>query len=80
MIVFGGQSAAGSLATGGAYTPAAPSWRALTTEGNPQARSRPTTAWTGTELLVFGGQDGATPVAALQRLNPQPTWYFYRKP
>jgi phospholipase C len=31
------------------------------------------------ELIVFGGQSGSVPVAALQRLTPQPTWYFYRK-
>jgi hypothetical protein len=31
-------------------------------------------------LLVFGGVAEGAPVLTLQSLNPQPTWYFYRKP
>ncbi|MBK9137168.1 MAG: galactose oxidase [Verrucomicrobia bacterium] len=80
MLVFGGETASGPTATGGAYNPATGKWRSLTTAGSPIARSETVAAWSGTELLVFGGRAGSTPLAALQRLNPQPTWYFYRKP
>jgi N-acetylneuraminic acid mutarotase len=83
MVVFGGQtgpSASSAVATGGAYNPTTGTWRPLTGAGNPVARSGASAAWTGTEFLVFGGASGAGPLAALQRLNPQPTWYFYRKP
>lgn len=80
MLVFGGQTASGAVATGAAYNPATDAWRPLSTGGNPLARSQAAGAWTGSELLVFGGLSGSTPVASLQRLTPQPTWYFYRKP
>jgi len=80
MLVFGGQTAAGAVATGGAYNPATGQWRTLSTAGSPLARSLAAGVWSGSELLVFGGQSAGVPVASLQRLNPQPTWYFYRKP
>ena len=79
MLVFGGETAAGTTSTGAAYNPLSNQWRALTTAGNPQVRSDATAVWSGTELIVFGGRANGTPFAALQRLNPQPTWYFYRK-
>jgi N-acetylneuraminic acid mutarotase len=80
MIVFGGTDSGGVAATGAAYNPATGKWRPLTNPGSPVARTSATAAWTGTEVLVFGGQGNTQPVAALQRLAPQPAWYFYRKP
>lgn len=83
MLVFGGETAAGTTASGGAYDPATDSWRPLTTAGSPVARSSTVGVWTGSELLVFGGLSTSsplTPIASLQRLNPQPTWYLFRKP
>lgn len=83
MVIFGGQGGSGSdsaLATGAAYHPGSGVWRPLTTGGAPVARTRATGLWAGDELIIFGGVAGAGPVAALQRLHPQPTWYLYRKP
>ena len=80
MVVYGGETVSGTSATGAAYDPAAGKWRALTNPGASTARSEATAAWTGTELLFFGGRAGGVPLAALQRLTPQPTWYFFRKP
>jgi N-acetylneuraminic acid mutarotase len=80
MIVLGGANASGALATGAAYDPVADKWRSLTNHGSPVARSGAGAVWSGTEVLVFGGQANGQPVAALQKLNPQPAWYFYRKP
>jgi N-acetylneuraminic acid mutarotase len=80
MIVLGGTDSSGVVATGAAYNPATGKWRPLTNPGSPVARTSATAAWTGTEVLVFGGQDNSQPVASLQRLSPQPAWYFYRKP
>ena len=80
MLIFGGSIASGETATGFAYNPATDQWRALSTAGNPTARTGASSVWTGTELLTFGGTAGGSPVASLQRLNPQPTFYFYRKP
>lgn len=80
MLIFGGESAAGTLADGAAYDPVAGKWRALSGTGGPQARSSATAAWAASAMLVFGGLANGVPVASLQILNPQPTWYFYRKP
>lgn len=83
LLIFGGENAGGPLATGGAYDPATGQWRPLSDVGSPAARSDGTGVWSGAELLVFGGLTSTTPsvpLAALQRLNPQPTWYLYRKP
>ncbi len=80
MLIFGGEGAGGAVASGAAFNPTTGLWRTLSSNGSPLARSEGTGHWTGTEFLIFGGRAGGTPLAALQRLNPQPTWYFYRKP
>jgi N-acetylneuraminic acid mutarotase len=80
MLIVGGDTATGPTSTGAAYDPAANRWRALPSAGQSGARSGAAAVWTGAELAVFGGQAAGLPIAALQRLNPQPTWYFYRKP
>src|SRR5262249_32361393 len=44
------------LSTGGRYNPTADTW--VTTNGNaPIARSRHTAIWTGTEMIVWGGEE-----------------------
>lgn len=83
MLVFGGATAGGPVSSGGAYDPATGQWRTLSEVGQPVARSGGAGVWSGSELLVFGGLTSSAPslpVAAPQRLNPQPTWYLYRKP
>ncbi len=42
--------------------------------GLARARSGATAVWMGTEILILGGQANGQPVAALQKLNPQPAW------
>lgn len=79
MVVYGGESASGALATGAAYDPGSDTWRTLGNPGAPQVRSGATTVWTGSEAIFFGGMNGVTPLAALQRLTPQPAWYLFRK-
>jgi hypothetical protein len=79
MIIFGGESYLGTLADGAAYEPVAGKWRVLSAAGNPAARSSATAAWTGSVLLLFGGLADGVAVPFVQSLNPQPTWYFYRK-
>ena len=80
MIIWGGESGSGSLSTGGTYHPVQDEWRALSNGGTRIARTGAGAQWSGTDILVFGGLSNQTPVAALQRVDPQPTWYFYRKP
>lgn len=81
MIIYGGATATGATSTGAAYNPALNRWRVLTNPGTPAARQAATAVWTGSQGLFFGGanSNGAL-LAALQRLDPQPAWYFFRKP
>jgi hypothetical protein len=64
MIVWGGQGSVVSnvpLNTGGRYTPATNSWLATATGiGLPSARMRHAAVWTGTEMIVWGGDNGAS--------------------
>jgi N-acetylneuraminic acid mutarotase len=80
MLVFGGENNGGQLASGGAYNPATDRWRPLSQNGGPLARTAASAVWSGTELIIFGGTSSTVPQAGLQRLNPQASWTFYRKP
>lgn len=71
LLVWGGESCAGAdcpsdsaphLADGAAYRPATDTWRKLAASPL-TAREPAATAWTGTELLVWGGTTGTAPVA-----------------
>lgn len=79
MLVLGGSNGAGELATGAAYNPLTGVWRSLSSSGGPLPRTEATAVWAGAEVLVFGGRSEGKAVAPLQRLVPQPVWYFYRK-
>ena len=79
MLIYGGETASGAVATGAAYDPLTDKWRMLGYSGGPQARSGAAAVWTGSEAVFFGGMNGVTPLAALQRLTPQPAWYLFRK-
>ena len=57
MIVWGGESDAGYLNTGGRYNPAANTWTSLPTEGAPTGRLGHTAVWSGLAMLVWGGDD-----------------------
>ena len=46
------------LNTGGKYNPASNSWTVTTTANAPIARDSHTAAWTGTEMIVWGGFGG----------------------
>ncbi len=79
MLILGGSNGAREFATGAAYNPLTGVWRSLSSSGNPLARTEATAIWAGTEVLVFGGRAQGMAVASMQRLVPQPVWYFYRK-
>ena len=80
MMIYGGENGTSALASGALYNPDTDSWQSLTAGGGPTARSESTGFWTGSEFLIFGGQVNGQVLSALQRVTPQPTWYFYRKP
>ena len=77
MIIWGGvpfESSNSSFNDGGRYNPATDSWTATSTGANvPTARNLHTAVWTGTEMIVWGGQTGFTNSTKLNsggRFNP----------
>lgn len=44
--------------SGGIYDPALDYWTALSTNGAPDARSTHSAVWTGSKMVIFGGNDG----------------------
>ncbi len=74
MIVWGGYNydylgVLNILNTGGRYNPAADNWIPTSTDGPPPARELHTTVWTGSEMIVWGGFDGATYHSTGSRYN-----------
>lgn len=80
MLIYGGEDSTGALSTGAAYDPAKNKWRTLDAASGATPRSGSTAVWSGSELVIFGGQAASSPLSALQRLTPQPAFYFFRKP
>jgi len=78
MIVWGGQFFDGDfhcLNTGGRYNPLTNSWTALSTLSAPGARYNHTAVWTGTEMIVWGGQVVARFFSDGGKYNPvSDTW------
>jgi N-acetylneuraminic acid mutarotase len=65
MVVWGGcnhpmDRDSSQFQTGGLYNPADDSWTAMSTIGAPSGRERAGLAWTGTHVLVYGGNRGGT--------------------
>ncbi len=61
MIIWGGYFFDGSdhyLNTGGRYNPDTNTWTATSTVNAPSARSIHTAVWTGSEMIVWGGEAG----------------------
>ncbi|MCP4901899.1 MAG: DUF11 domain-containing protein [bacterium] len=61
MVVWGGYDtiAASHLDTGGLYDPATDSWVATSATNAPSPRAGFAAAWTGTEMIVWGGYGGS---------------------
>jgi N-acetylneuraminic acid mutarotase len=62
MIVWGGfhDFPVTSLNSGGRYDPITDTWTATSTIGAPEARRRHTAVWTGTEMIVWGGDNNSS--------------------
>jgi N-acetylneuraminic acid mutarotase len=80
LIVWGGagNTLNDSYGDGARYNPATDTWTPMSSEGAPSARNRMALAWTGKELVVFGGATGhgeSTYVNTGARYNPvTDTW------
>jgi N-acetylneuraminic acid mutarotase len=57
LIVWGGYDFVSDLLfnTGGRYNPSTDTWIAVTTNNAPEPRTHHTAVWTGTEMIVWGG-------------------------
>ena len=58
MIVWGGYAVRPISNTGGRYNPGTDSWTATSTTNAPTARDIHTAVWTGSEMIVWGGDTG----------------------
>jgi N-acetylneuraminic acid mutarotase len=79
MIVWGGAMGAGSAATvfgdGARFNPALGTWTALPTNGAPAARYSHTAVWSGSEMIVWGGESLNSPLKNGAAYNPSSnTW------
>ena len=66
MILWGGYFSDGNdhfLNTGGRYHPGTDSWTATSTTNSPDGRSSHTAVWTGSEMILWGGQYGPLNIA-----------------
>ncbi len=82
MIIWGGSTSATSLAyagSGGRYHPTNNTWTTLSTSGAPAARVFPNMEWTGSEMIVWGGSNGAG-FNAGGRYRAGQTFYLYQRP
>ena len=77
MIIWGGVFYNGNntyFNDGWRYNPAANTWTQITTNGAPSARAYHTAVWTGTEMIIWGGQKSGV-VNGGARYNPATdTW------
>lgn len=61
--------------TGGRYNPATNSWSTISTVNAPAARTQAGAVWTGSLMVVFGGNSGNTILSSGGRYNPATnTW------
>jgi N-acetylneuraminic acid mutarotase len=74
MLIWGGYNSAGQYGTllnsGGAYDPASNTWAAISTSNAPSGRNQHSAIWTGSEMLIWGGDPGNTFVSDGGRYNP----------
>jgi N-acetylneuraminic acid mutarotase len=87
MIIWGGMRNSNLqeyINSGGRYNPQSDSWLAVNNNNAPNKREDSTAVWTGSEMIIWGGFDGAA-VNSGGRYNPQknswmPTNNFYKTP
>ena len=87
ILLYGGRLKNGFSRYGYAYDYKQDKWRYLNSNGGIIGRTDHTAAWSGQNLIIFGGlaylnnQTGAFPsrISRTKLLDPQKTWHLYRK-
>jgi hypothetical protein len=76
VVIGGGPWASGvGYADGGRYDPATKMWSPVSPLSPPTGRRLPIAVWTGTRVLVWGGEENGTPIAGGGLYNPSnDTW------
>ena len=69
MIVWGGYNGS-YLNTGGRYNPGTDTWTATSTINAPVGRSALTAIWTGSDMIVWGGDSGGNYFNTGGKYNP----------
>src|SRR2546423_14822720 len=74
MIVWGGNNMGSCFNTGGRYNPSTDGWTATSITNAPEARRSHTSVWTGSEMIVWGGDafPGFITFNTGGRYNPSP--------
>jgi N-acetylneuraminic acid mutarotase len=80
MIVWGGyyyDASSHYLNTGGRYDPSTDSWYpTAVTSATPSVRDGHTAVWTGSEMIVWGGENGSNALSSGGRYDPSTdSWY-----
>ena len=78
MIIWGGSSASfsGEMNSGGLFDPVTNGWTGVTnTATAPSARNLQSAVWSGTEMIIFGGNFSSAPINTGGKYNPSTdTW------
>src|SRR3989442_14110496 len=69
MVIWGGLDGS-NLNTGGRYDPTTDAWTPTSTTNAPSARVYHTAVWTGSVMVVWGGEEGKSVVLSGRRINP----------
>jgi hypothetical protein len=82
MIIWSG-SGSGNFNDGGQYNPTANGWTPVITSGAPAGRPSAAAAWTGNQMLIWGGGQGSRFFNDTYTYDPYKTaqvLYLYQKP
>ena len=65
---------------GGRYDPIGNAWIATTTAGAPVARFRHTAVWTGSQMIVWGGEGNSGLLNDVELYTSGQVMFLYQKP
>ena len=77
MLIIAGRGSTGVLSDSYAYNPETDVWRQL--QGSVGKRHKSTAVWTGEHVVIFGGDDGQSLIAAPMKLDPSPSVNLFVK-
>ncbi|MCD4658353.1 MAG: putative Ig domain-containing protein [Planctomycetes bacterium] len=70
IYIWGGWNGANYYDSGAAFKASSNTWRTMTTNSAPEGRKDHTVAWTGTQLIVFGGRNSVGTISDPKAFTP----------